>query len=540
MGRRWRWAVPGAIAVLALCFVFAGDWFFAVRSSSAGRSEPAPDPKAGTVVEPRLEKPAGTGEEADRRAPAERAAELRVRVQSKDGTPVKGSVFWRTGLRPPVTSDLLAQNRESEPRVQSMEHTGLARLRVPSTHWTWLRVVAHGTGGRSVGAFRRVPPFEGEKEVVVDLDHPEARLHVFLLDSDLVTPAAERDVRLYVRSLHSDGQPRLHATGRTDKWGYVVFDDLPEGGQMVCAPGARIGDPPPYTSYTIVAQPQSAMELPVTLVVPEEKVELRLQVTAHVEKHQSPPAPRLVLERQDGGRELRFPVRDALKPGVHEYRVGVPPGRYCVRGLPQGALQILDEGKTVDVHRGENRVFRVSVMATSAKTKVRLVGLARSCFPVQVSVLQPGAFLDDPKSLSFLGPYRWQTAEQYVGGSWQQARLTAFANIGVWTSAAPVTLAGGDVSVEMIPATRIELRWIAADAGVKAWAELKSSSGTQLVVLARQLVGRNGRMESCLVGRAVVPRGKLRIEGLDARTASPAWVREIQATRPYEVVRVVE
>ena len=91
-------------------------------------------------------------------------AVLELRILKEDGKPAKGTVFWTTSQAPIVSSSQMApeQGQQLPANVQTVSHTGSARLEIPAGHWTWLRVTDHGADHFTTCAYARIKPFAGQ------------------------------------------------------------------------------------------------------------------------------------------------------------------------------------------------------------------------------------------------------------------------------------------------------------------------------------------------------------------------------------------
>ena len=528
-------AFLGTICLLVLLFVV----WQAAGSVAANGPDGGSTSETGSAKQAALGNPAEPGRAL--REPVKTSGEagrLALVVRKKGGKRVAGKLYVSFTRWARRTSSLMAPEQGYDlprGRVDQRSHDGTAEVRVPRDHWTWLRATGAGLSG-----YLRIPPFSGRKKVEILLDGKSRALHVFLLESDFVSPAAHREVRVFGTSMTGGVAPTLLETVKTDALGYACIRDLKPQGFLVCAPFAKPGDLPPHVERVILTEQLPIQELPITLVIPKKLRRVQFKVSAIFEA-KTGPAPKLFLEAylRSGA---RYPMPGVLRPGKQGFELKLPPGEFHVRILPVGELRVAHGSESIKVEEKDEQSFELELYENTHMVSVELLGIKKSLFPVIVYPQAKDKIVGGDPRLVYFGPYRWYENKQKVKTPDYAGRLLANDRYrSWWISSQEHRFDAGSLKVAMEAATHVQVHWhgqaIFANKG--ALLEVKTRFGTQFVYLQARLIRKqNGLSLPTLVGDVVVPRGKLRFTGLMGMGKSSVWTRELVADNSFQRVEV--
>ena len=463
---------------------------------------------------------------------------LKVFILGADSQPSPGKIYWLTSPTAPATSCLMAPEHGyplPSSGVQQQSHDGEAQLDIPAAHWTWVRVTGERDGFAS--RYARIAPFSGEQRLEIQLDPNHRGIHAFVVQTDLTTPASEVSVRLLSAAMDAPDQLTLLATRKTDAWGYCYFEDLEPGSFLLLAPGVRRGAKMPYAQRVLLPDTVAMSEIALTLVVPEPRVSIQLDVNATLEKAPQLP-PKLYLKRQNDHLGELYPMEGVLSAGAQKLSFQVPVGKYEIGVLPLGRAHIHPDQTTIDVVE-DDQVFPVTVMGRMPKKEIRLDGLPRNAYPVTVFPRPSTPLLDDEFALMFCGPFKWQVDTQVTALPNMVCDLVVTSRRGFWLSKGPVSLAGPKIRVDLQPATQVSVTWKHFPHGMDLAALLHvRTSGSEFYrVMSRRFAPDGGRTDPAFVATLIVPRGPVTVE-CQKKDGSIYWRRTLQAKEFRQSVAV--
>ena len=177
-------------------------------------------------------------------------------------------------------------------------------------------------------------------------------------------------------------------------------------------------------------------------------------------------------------------------------------------------------------------------------TEITLEGLKLQHFPVSVFPRQVNEMLGGNPELLYMGRNRWHLPTARVMTPSQECHLVVSNRTESWISKSAFKFRGGKVMVPLTPATRLTIHWhtdpqhigeIAKGSG--AIVSLKTKDGTYWRFLQAKLIEANGRSLPTLVGRIIVPRGRVELE-CSTPSGKQAWKRIVEANKPFQTVEV--
>ncbi len=524
-----RFLVLGmGILLLAL-----GYWFLELRGKGG---KAGPDPLGPAAQSPRETAPLPTDKGTARtKKPTQPApqrtkhvasgASLSFRVVNPKGQPLPGKIYWAFSRTAPRTSRLMAPEFgfALSPGVEKRSHLGQGVLSVPEGRWTWLRVT--GVEKKTIRSrYALVPPFEGKKELELRLDPEKRRIHVFLLQKDLVTPASRQEVRLYRKE---GGKVNLVQTQKTDSHGYLVFEEDKPGYFLVLAPGANLRDKAPYLGAVVMTPSVPIHKLAITLLVPEPRVKVDFLVHVGLPPSQGLP-PKLFLKRMDGELGTLFPMPGILGKGKNRFSLEVPRGTYELSALPLGRIRIPKQNQILRIQK-EGQKVELSLFAEGKKVPVTLKGLGYRDFPVSVYPRAARPLLDDELKMMFCGPYRWRIPKNLAAFPRGVFDVLAFGRFGTWISKRKHSSKEASMVVQLEPATLMDFVWRGELPRGSAMMRVRNERGVFFRVLSKRLVPEGGGMFRALVGRLVLPRGRVQLDLMEGDKV--LWSRTFHATK---------
>ncbi|MFQ5506564.1 MAG: hypothetical protein ACE5F1_17480 [Planctomycetota bacterium] len=105
-----------------------------------------------------------------------------------------------------------------------------------------------------------------------------------------------------------------------------------------------------------------------------------------------------------------------------------------------------------------------------------------------------------------------------------------------WISHSAVELAGETVSVAMLAATRLQIR-CPSGGRQSLWVEVHAGGSRQMIPLRPALSINKGRHCAALVGKTVVPRGRVSLEAVDD-AGNRLWHKTVTAREASRVVTI--
>ncbi|HHI81070.1 MAG TPA: hypothetical protein ENK02_13975 [Planctomycetes bacterium] len=543
----------GKVVVFSLV-VLMGLGLFGLESGWWGEADSldTKDPGAGgkpsaTSLSPKSEEgeKGVAGSRVLRKATPSSVSRLRVRILGKDlgkkGEKPAGKVYWTTSPKAPVASSMMAPEHgfplaKKGEFQRSLE--GETVLEIPAGHWTWVRVFTV-VEKKACSGYRLFPPFSGEKEFLF-IPKPESRgVHVFLCRKDLETPVPHAPIRVFWMGTKTGGNWKLVRTVKTDGNGYVRVSQLQPGRFLLLGPGAKRDESLPYVQRFLLPDFAPMTEIPLSLVAHEKRFALVVEVHAGIEKgpHR---APKLFLKRRSDFMGELFPMKGVLAPGTQKVRFLVPLGSYEVGVLPLGRVAIPREQRNLEF-RSPGQKFSLSAMERKKRTTVVLRGIGSRDFPVSVFPLPPGPVFDDEIALMFLGPYRWNLAEQWIPTPSGTFDCIVSGRTQSWLSRRPVAFGGDRVEIGLEPATQVQVNWKGVPwvVGKGASLEVRTEKRRFRRVFSRRLVPDGGRMEPSFVANLVVDRGRVSLVCRAFQTDKVLWRRSLELRGVRKVLEVV-
>lgn len=532
--RSW-WAIRAAVVVAMAGAV----WQALLRQDDPSSSSTTNELKATTASVVDHSQPSVLPERdaaPERSGPTSEQALLRIVL---DGGPAPGRarIAWVTGPRlGELEYQLVPEDvpgLREPPGVVSLDVAGQCEVPVPPGSWTWVRVAS---SDRRV-LFEAVPPFEGSRELRVDLRRPPL-IHVRVLDASYVRARPRAEVRVLRSEWTNARQPEL-ALVRTvmcDGSGEANIGGIPSGRILLLTRGAQPGDREPSTaviSWRAEADSQ-ASDVVVSLV--ETAPRRQVRICAHVGAGlAASPTPKLFLRRIDliGG-EL-IPQREVLRVGVQDVVFDAPEGTYQLEALPIGTCR-LEGSCRLDV--GAMGIeCTVAVTPVPASTQVTLLGMGPD-EPWRVAV-QPvdGLRMDDPERL-FFGPLHWGAGGATVPPIAELVWVQALGRSRSFVSKSPVVLSGPRVAVEMETATCLRVDWAGDlhDGSTAPMLVAKVGSLECVRPFQRDLVLAPAGKRPGLVASLVLPAGRTELQAWVGGTQ--VWSKDVALSGRLVCVRV--
>ncbi len=517
--------IGGALLLAAgLAIWFRGDAESGARREVDEPSGVAPSHAADTAAPPRPE---------DRMPVAAAVQILELDVRDASGAPARCELAYRVSPQAPRTSDMLLRGEtgSSSAELHTRSSTGTERIELQPGSWLALRVTQRE--GAGLTAFRLFPPFTGTTHHRLNFAPDRRTVTAWLLQSDMAAPLANAEVRLFETKLDSAPMPAELQRGRTDEHGICRFENLPPSGYFVCAPDAQPGDSPPHVHRLIHAEQQPVLDVWCTLVAPEPQHEVALEVEVEpgtALDHGS----RLFLYREEPPDGRLFPLPGPIAAGTFSTRL--PAGAYRLGSLPLTDFATLPELVRVEVPN-PGTTPRVRLRRPRDRVTVRVTGSVDRPLNVQARIV--GVPLAGTAELLYLGPHQWVSDTIEVGSSQQPLVITAASRRGVWIAHADVRLVPPEQTIELSPATRLELQWCGNDAmrAHDVSYEVTHGGRTELVIPSRTLLRSHGPEEPAWRASLIVARGPVRVVARAADVAEPAWVQEVECQAATALVR---
>ncbi|HHI81345.1 MAG TPA: hypothetical protein ENK02_15380 [Planctomycetes bacterium] len=517
--------------VVGLLLLALGSWFFWPRAGGEGAEKNATPAEVQSPAEglPPVKTPQGPKKRSSPLPKREKGetleARLAFRVLSQDAKALPGKIYWVYSAAPPKTSRLMAPEFgfDLSPGVEHRSHQGSGSLEVPPGRWTWLRVT--GVQDRRVLArYALVPPFSGTKTLELRLSPTKRRIHVFLLQKDLVSPAGGEELRLFRRE---GAKTKLVQKKRTDGNGYVVFEEDRPGAFLVLAPGATLRDKAPYVGAVILTPKVNLHNIAMTLLVPEPRVRVDFAIQVGLPPNQGLP-PKLFLKRLDGMLGALYPMPGILGKGMNRFSLEVPRGSYELSALPLGRIRIPRQNRILQVEQ-EGQKVELRLFAEGKKIPVTLQGLGYRDFPVSIYPRVEKPLQDDELKLMFCGPYRWRIPKNQAAFPKGVFDLLAFGRFGTWISQRKHSSSEARMLVRLKPATLLDFTWRGVMPRGSAMMRVRDERGVFYRILSKRLVPEGGGMFRALVGRLVVARGRVQLDLMEGDRI--LWTKAFKARK---------
>ena len=493
------------------------------------KKAPTPGPKAGSsedVVPNRDSVSSGD---------AKGVSTLSFKVVGPGGGEASGDVYWVTSSRPPHCSRLMAPELgfRLSSGVKKKRHKGEGQIQIPGGHWTWMRVSGREKGTRGF-QYRLVPPFQGTKELLFQLRPKKRRIHVFLLHDDLMRPVKGKEIRLFSRM-----GPKLSllSTRKTNREGYVFLEADHPGDFLVLGPGVKPHDGPPFMTSLALRGESALNEIPITLVLKEPRITWNFEVDFKLPGSQGLP-PKLFLKRLDGHLGELYPMPGMLRMGKNRFQFEVPRGHYELSALPLGRIAIPREFQYLDAKR-DGQTTVLSLWTAGKQIPVKLKGLGYQDFPVTVYPRPLTPLLDDELKLMFCGPYRWHIPKNLAAFPRGVFDLLAFGRFKTWISKKRHSSKEANMEVQMVPACLVDVQ-LTGNLPLsvsKTVLFVRSEKGTFRRVMSRRLVPQGGAMVPAMIGRVVVPRGRVVLKIQAA--GRELWKKVFQAKKEKRTFAIV-
>ncbi|MEM7200063.1 MAG: carboxypeptidase-like regulatory domain-containing protein [Planctomycetota bacterium] len=443
------------------------------------------------------------------------------------GVLVPGTFTWITAPSPPPAHSLLPSFRGGGEPLPKATHDGVAKVPVAAGHYTWIRAVPAppATGA----AYARVPPFADRQTVRLELAADTCRLWVtvFATDASGAVPAGS-EVALYRRV--DDGAPERVASATTDGHGLARFEAVPGGNLLVVAPGASPTDAAPFVQPITVAAGVRPLELGATLLAPPPRHRLGFAISAELTGERHTPPVVALWQRGEGGGALHL----AAPPVAEQELVAsarVPEGLYELLVVPLGCADVWPDLGVLRVPRSEPGPIKLRVRQRERDVELRLRGVSAE-LPLRVFAHRDHEpWTGDEQALS-IGPDLWPSTGALTWSLPAPVRIVARGRVAWFVAPDPAALSSGVVEVPLLPACRLEVRWLrpfgpAAGVAVQA----TSAAGEALLALRSGSEGSGPTVRAAWTGEIVLPRG-----GTATLTGvvdgAPAWTREVQLDAP--------
>ncbi|GEM_PF-4694710 len=548
MGGRKLWLLWGVLFCTGIVILgFRLSWWgskelarFSGGEAKQGKGKETASAKGFEAPEerPRSLRPGG---KEHRKKRVSKKGRIRVRILAPEGAKVKGRVYWSTSLTAPIASSMMAPEHgfplaKKGEMQRAMEREAV--LEIPAGHWVWMRVFAVVDQKVSSG-YRLFAPFEGKKEFVWTPQWESRGIHVFLCQKDLETPVPDALVRVFWMPTKTNASWELVRRLKTNGVGYAKAEGLKPGRFLLLGPGAQMEEGLPYVQRFLLPASAPMTEIPVTLVAPEKRFDLVLDVQAAI-KRGPHKAPKLFLKREGDLMGELVPMKAVLGPGTQKVHFLLPLDDYEVGVLPLGRCYIPQDQRRISFQKPGQK-FSLSVMERTKKSSIVLRGLTGRDFPVSVFPVPPSPVFDDQIALMFMGPYRWNLAKQWIPTPKGSFDLIVSGRMQSWLSKGKVAFGGDRVEVELIPATHIQVFWkgVSWALGKGAVLEVRTERRMFRRVLSRRLVPDGGRMVPAFVGNLVVDRGRVSLVCRDEASEKVLWERHLQMKTARKVLEIV-
>jgi len=483
---------------------------------------------------------------------ADKPALLRIQAFLEGSRPAAGTLFWVESPTPPFPDKLLATPlRPAEPmKLQKKDYSGTVEILPEDGCWTWLRMTHIEKGKAPLSTYRLVPPFRGEKSLIVTFQPSRRALDVFLLDPDF-TPASRGTIRLWFTPIEEVSPPKILRTAKVGQGGFARFEDLPPGGYFAACSGAKPGDSPPQVKRILLPAKIPQLEEVVVLV----KKETMYPMTLVLQVALGPPRngggyesdPCLILVRTTRRSGEIFPIRRNLQNGRNELKFALPEGIYEIRILPLGSLEIPEASRRIYVSPNLKNRYEVYAKRPPREETLDLEGIPDHLGPFYVypRFEGPNRLLDDRPGIYFFGTFPWAKPNCYLRIPGDPFRVVAVSKFGTWLSRDLLqgerTAPGRRISVAMIEGTWLDLRWFTdkrPEAGASFHLEVQTSGRTERHAIRPYLLDEGGVTLPVIGCAVVVPRGPAFLRCFREGDETPLWERKVKAARNRQTLVV--
>jgi len=477
----------------------------------------------------------------ERTSLAEVATRVEIHVEDGRGHPLPGSARWRflhgprlvgSSLRPQVVNG-------SEPVVvdgERSKHAGRLEIEIPPQALLWIYLVSE-LDGQTREHYELIDPVVSSETVTIPMNRLGGEIHVFLLDEKLMGNLPGAFVGLYYAPLDGSKPPSGYRSVRADSHGYARFNRAQDGVYFVMAPGSEKGDMPPYTERVILGGGQGQQEAAVVVRAKAKRPWVELTVDSRLPLRPGQPSV-LFARRTDGEHPELIPLKGNLEPGKRSLKLRLPDGSFELAVLPEGVGLV--EPARFTVVRGQAEPASFGIEGNPARCEVELVDFNKPDLPAKVWYRPEGRRLDENRRLLYTGPLTWRIPKMAVPLPASRGRFVVWNKVHYWISKQTFEPGATSLRVELLPATRLQVRWSGAAALTNRSLYLSiQSDGNRLERVFEKTLVPNGQSRDFIrLGTAVLPRGQVQVEALESETQRVLWTRTLTLAKDYETLEV--